>query len=68
MPKETFWNSNTAIEGDGVSEPILTVTWGAKTPGVYLNGVQFDQPGIERLIKALRRATGKDRTETRDRQ
>ncbi len=64
MPKETFWNSDVAVEGDGVSEPVLTVTWGAETPGVYLNGVQFDQSGIDRLVNSLRRASGRDRTVT----
>ena len=64
MPKETFWNSATAVENDGVSEPVLTVTWGEEQTGVYLNGVHFDQSGIDRLATVLRRATGKDRTVT----
>lgn len=62
MPKETFWNSATAIEGDGVSEPVLTVTWGDEHTGVYINGVHFDESGIDRLATTLRRASGKDRT------
>lgn len=62
MPKETFWDSATATENDGVSEPVLTVTWHENDDGVYLNGVKFDYSGIERLAKTLRRATGKDRT------
>lgn len=61
MPKETFWDSATAVENDGVSEPVLTVTWHEDEVGVYLNGVKFDYSGIERLSKTLRRATGKDR-------
>lgn len=61
MPKETFWDSATAVEGDGVSEPVLTVTWG-DTDGVYLNGVHFDESGIVRLSNVLRRAIGKDKT------
>lgn len=60
MPKETFWNSATAVENDGVSEPVLTVTWGDGKP-VYLNGVAFDASGIDRLMTTLRRASGKDR-------
>lgn len=56
MPKETFWNSATAVENDGVSEPVLTVTWGAEQPGVYLNGIEFDRSGSNRLIRTLRRA------------
>jgi len=62
MPKETFWDSATAVENDGVSEPVLTVTWGTAQTGVYLNGVEFDISGIERLMNVLRRAIGKDRT------
>ncbi|MDQ0726825.1 hypothetical protein [Microbacterium sp. W4I20] len=64
MPKETFWNSATAVENDGVSEPVLTVTWGADSPAVYLNGVEFDASGIERLMNVLRRAIGKERVVT----
>lgn len=56
MPKETFWNSATAVENDGVSEPVLTVTWHGDNPGVYLNGVASDRSGINRLIRTLRRA------------
>lgn len=62
MPKETFWNSATAVENDGVSEPVLTVTWGEEQQGVYLNGAEFDPSGIERLLNVLRRALGKERT------
>lgn len=62
MPKETFWNSATAVENDGVSEPVLTVTWGEEQQGVYLNGIEFDESGINRLLNVLRRALGKDRT------
>jgi len=61
MPAEKFWDSETAIEGDG-SEPVLTVTWG--DGGTRINGVKFDQSAIDRLTNALRRATGKDRTVT----
>lgn len=61
MPKETFWNSATAIENDGVSEPVLTVAWGSDDSNVYLNGVAFDASGIDRLMSTLRRASGKDR-------
>lgn len=61
MPKETFWNSKTAVEDDGVSEPVLTVTWGTERPGIYLNGVEMDPSGIERLMNTLRRALGKER-------
>lgn len=64
MPKETFWDSATAVENDGVSEPVLTVTWGDESAGVYINGVAFDASGIERLARTLRRASGKDRTVT----
>lgn len=64
MPKETFWNSETAVENDGVSEPVLTVTWGEGTTGAYINGVHFDESGIARLAATLRRATGKDRLVT----
>lgn len=56
MPKETFWNSATAVENDEVSEPVLTVTWGSEQPSVHLNGVEFDRSGINRLIHTLRRA------------
>lgn len=63
MPKETFWDSSRAIENDGVSEPVLTVTWGEATPGIHLNGVPFDQSGIDRLQTALRRASGKSADE-----
>lgn len=56
MPKETFWNSATAVENDGVSEPVLTVTWHGDTPATYLNGIEFDRSGINRLIRTLRRA------------
>ena len=62
MPKETFWDSATAVENDGVSEPVATVPWGDDHTGVYLNGVHFDDSGIERLQTTLRRATGKERT------
>lgn len=62
MPKETFWDSATAVENDGVSEPVLTITWGAEKSGVYINGVEFHASALERLSGALRRATGKDRT------
>lgn len=55
MPKETFWDSSTAIEGDG-TEPILTVRWGGEAPSVTLNDVQFDRAGINRLVDALVRA------------
>lgn len=55
MPKETFWNAATAVENDGVSEPVLTVTWG-REPDVHLNGVGFDRSGINRLIRVLRKA------------
>jgi len=55
MPKETFWDSATAVEGDD-SEPILTVTWGNDQPTVHLNGIEFDRSGINRLIRALVRA------------
>lgn len=64
MPKETFWDSATAVMNDGVSEPVLTVTWGAEKPGIYLNGIEFDPSGIERLMNTLRRALGKERTVT----
>lgn len=59
MPKETFWNSATAVENDGVSEPVITVTWGADSSGVYINGVLFDASGIDRLQTTLRRAKAK---------
>ena len=55
MPKETFWDSATAVEGDD-SEPILTVTWGNEQPAVHLNGIEFDRSGINRLIHHLVRA------------
>jgi len=64
MPKETFWDSATAVEDDGASEPVLTITWGETEPGTYINGVLFDQSGIDRMQSVLRRATGKDRTVT----
>lgn len=59
MPKETFWDSATAVEGDN-SEPILTVAWHKDCPCeqtfVALNGVKFDSSGITRLIGVLRKA------------
>lgn len=56
MPKETFWDSATAVENDGVSEPVLTVSWGGELPAVKLNGIESDRSGVNRLIRALRRA------------
>lgn len=64
MPKETFWNSATAVANDGVSEPVLTVTWGENDTAIHLNGVAFDLSGIDRLMTTLRRASGKDRVVT----
>jgi hypothetical protein len=55
MPKETFWDSPTAIEGDD-SQPVLTVEWHGDNPGVYLNGVHFDRSGVNRLIRVMRKA------------
>lgn len=55
MPKETFWDSATSVEGDE-SDPIVTVTWGGDQPAVQINGVEFDRSGTNRLIRALRRA------------
>lgn len=52
MPKARFWKS-TAVEGD---DPDLTVTWGDKQPEVQINGTAFDRSGLNRLIRALRRA------------
>lgn len=52
MPKETFWDA-AAVDGDGVSEPVLTVAWGG---AVFINGSGIDRSGINRLIRALRRA------------
>ena len=57
MPKETFWDSATAVEGDD-SDPILTVEWKRQEPAVNLNGIGFDSSGIDRLIKALQKARG----------
>jgi hypothetical protein len=54
MPKETFWDSSTAVEGDE-SEPILTLTWGDQST-VRVNGVDFDRSAINRLVRSLRRA------------
>ena len=56
MPKETFWDSSTAVEGDE-SEPILTVGWGSDNPpSLTLNDVEFDRSGINRLIQTLVKA------------
>lgn len=55
MPKETFWDSSTAVEGDD-SQPVLTVEWHGDEPGVTLNGVRFDRSGVNRLIRVMRRA------------
>lgn len=56
MPKENFYWSG-QVEGDG-REPDLTVTWheDAHPIGVRLNGHIMDRAGLNRLIKALRRA------------
>lgn len=56
MPKETFWDSANAVKNDGVSEPVLTVTWGSEQPVVNINGTPIDRSGVNRLIRALRRA------------
>ena len=59
MPKETFWDAANAVENDGVSEPVLTITWstpGTPGHGTRLNDVDFDRSGINRLIRTLRRA------------
>lgn len=55
MPKETYWDSATAVEGDG-SEPVLTLCWGDSQPEVTLNGVVFDRSGLNRLLGDLKRA------------
>lgn len=62
MPAEKFWDSATAVEGDG-STPVLVVSWHDACPCgetfVALNGVKFDASGIDRLIKTLHRARRK---------
>lgn len=55
MPKETFWDSSTAVEGDN-SEPVILLTWGGDQPAVLINGVEFDRSGTNRLIRSLKRA------------
>jgi hypothetical protein len=64
MPKETFWDSSTAVEGDD-STPVLTVSWHDKNcacgeGGVWLNSVPFDESGVDRLIRTLRKAKRKN--------
>lgn len=59
MPKESFWDSMSAVEGD---DPILTVAWGDGT--VRINDVIFDASALERLQTTLRRATGSNRNIT----
>jgi hypothetical protein len=54
MPKEKFY-PETAVENDG-SEPTLTIAWGDEFPTVKINGVEFDRSGINRLIRAARKA------------
>jgi hypothetical protein len=54
MPKEKFY-PETAVEDDG-SEPSLTIAWGADSPAVWINGVEFDRSGLNRLIRAARKA------------
>jgi len=62
MPKETFWDSATAVDGDD-SLPVLTVAWHhdcvCEETFVALNGVKFDESGIDRLIRTLRKAKRK---------
>ena len=54
MPKEKFYPA-TAVEGDD-TEATVTIGWGQETGVVTLNGVEFDRSGINRLIRAARKA------------
>lgn len=55
MPSEKFYYSG-QVENDGQA-PDLTVAWGeTPEPGVLINGNRADRSGINRLIKALRKA------------
>lgn len=55
MPKERFYFSG-QVEDDG-REPDLIVAWGeTPTPQVLINGHPVDRSGLNRLIRALRRA------------
>ena len=60
MPAEKFYDSTIAVEGD-TTEPIVTIAWGYGTtetpePGPYINGAPFDRSGINRMIRALKKA------------
>lgn len=55
MPKEKFYFSG-QVENDGRA-PDITVSWGeAPQPQVLINGNAADRSGLNRLIRALRRA------------
>lgn len=55
MPKETFYDP-TCVEGQTPEdEQFFTVSWARGEP-VWVNDVQMDESGIERLIKILERA------------
>jgi len=52
MPAEKFWKP-TRIEGD---EPDLTISWGDGSMTVNIGGIESDRSGVNRAIRALRRA------------
>jgi len=59
MPAEKFYDSATAVEGD-TNAPVVTIGWA--TPGTSgdsgprINGVLFDRSGVNRMIRALKKA------------
>ena len=54
MPKENFYDSS-RVDGDEF-DPDLVVSWGEFMPGVTINGIEYDRSGLNRLIRALKRA------------
>lgn len=55
MPKESFYDSKTRVEDDGLP-PDLVITWGNEQPSVEVNGVAYDRSGLNRMIATLRKA------------